>query len=176
MSNGRKVPILGTNFPGSPISMGFVPFSHAMRYWWGNPCISHITKYTIGCESNGKKAPILKEKYEYRFPKFSTYDGFCRIFPVTNFPVFSHSLGFHAFFYAMGNWWENPSISHMRRYTTGLESNGKRNTYFMEKLWKPISLAFPIWWVLLTFRFSMGNSMRKSIHFPCDEVYHRMEI
>ena len=25
-------------------------------------------KYTIECESNGKKEPILWEKYEYQFP------------------------------------------------------------------------------------------------------------
>ena len=37
-------------------------------------------KSTIGWESNGKKAPILWEKYEYQFPRSSPYDGFCCIF------------------------------------------------------------------------------------------------
>ena len=67
-SDWRKVPIcwgkMGANFPGSPNSMDFAAFSHAMGNWWENPCISHIIKYTIGCESNGKKGPILWEKYE----------------------------------------------------------------------------------------------------------------
>ena len=86
---GKK---LGTNFPGSPNLIDFAAFSHAMGNWWGNPCISHVMKYTIGWESNGKKASILWEKYEYQFLRFSKYDGFCRIFPGTKFPDFSNSM------------------------------------------------------------------------------------
>ena len=37
-------------------------------------------KYTIKWESNGKKAPIIWEKYEHQFPRFSPYDEFCCIF------------------------------------------------------------------------------------------------
>ena len=37
-------------------------------------------KSIIGWKSNGKKAPILWEKYEYQFPRSSPYDGFCWIF------------------------------------------------------------------------------------------------
>ena len=37
-------------------------------------------KYTIKWESNGKKSPIIWEKYEHRFPRFSPYDEFCCIF------------------------------------------------------------------------------------------------
>ena len=73
--------LMSTNSPGSPHTMGFVAFSRTMTNWWANPCISHMMKYTIGWESNGKKAPILWEKYEYQFPRFSPYDGFCYIFP-----------------------------------------------------------------------------------------------
>ena len=40
-----------------------------------------MIKYTIGWESDGKEAPILWEKYDYQFPRFSPYDGFCCIFP-----------------------------------------------------------------------------------------------
>ena len=72
---------ISTNFPGSPHSKGFVALSRTMRNWWGNPCISHMMKYTIGWESNGKKAPILWEKYEYQFPWLSPYHEFCCIFP-----------------------------------------------------------------------------------------------
>ena len=49
-----------TNFPGSPNLMNFVVM--------GNSCISHIMKYTIGCESNGRKAPILWENCRSIFP------------------------------------------------------------------------------------------------------------
>ena len=65
-------------------------------------------------------------------------------------------------------------ISHMMKYTRGWESNGK-NTHTMETVWEPISEAFPIRWVLLSFPYN-GKLMRKSMHFPYDEVYHRMEI
>ena len=70
-----------TNFPGFPHTMGFVAFSHAIGNWWENPCISHMMKYTIGWESDGKKLPILRDKYDYQFPMFSPYDGFCCMFP-----------------------------------------------------------------------------------------------
>ena len=35
-----------------------------------NPCISHMIKYTIGWELDGKKGPILWGKYEYQFYRF----------------------------------------------------------------------------------------------------------
>ena len=38
-------------------------------------------KYTIGWESDEKKAPILRDTYEYQFPRFSPHDGFSYIFP-----------------------------------------------------------------------------------------------
>ena len=93
---------------------------------------------------------MLREKYEYQFPRFSTYDGFSRILQRINFPGFSHSMGFPVFYRAMGNVWENPCISHMMKYITGLESN-RKTTHFMEKALEPISQAFPIRWVSLTF-------------------------
>ena len=34
-----------------------------------------MLKYVIGWELARKKAPILWEKYDYRFPRFSPYDG-----------------------------------------------------------------------------------------------------
>ena len=46
---GKKYPYYGksmiTNFPGSPHTMGFVAFSHAMGNWWENPCISHMMRF-----------------------------------------------------------------------------------------------------------------------------------
>ena len=35
---------------------------------------------SMGWESNRKKAPVLWEKYDYQFPRFSAYNGFCCFF------------------------------------------------------------------------------------------------
>ena len=82
---GKKHPYYGksmsTDFPECPHTMGFVTFSRTVENLWGNPYISHMLKYTIGWESDGKKAPILREKYDYRFPRLSPYHGFSCIFP-----------------------------------------------------------------------------------------------
>ena len=98
---GKNHPYYGksvsTNFPGSPHTKGFVAFSHTTRNWWGNSCIFHMLKYTIGWESDGKKAPILWEKYEYQFPRLCPYHGFCCI---------SRTVG---------NLWGNPCIYHMMK-------------------------------------------------------------
>ena len=81
---GKKHPYytksMRTNFPGFPNTVGFVAFSCTMRNCWANPCISHMIKYTIGWRSNGKKAPILWEMYEY-FPDFSLPWVFLLHFP-----------------------------------------------------------------------------------------------
>ena len=156
----------------------WVPIPQAVPIWWillQFLMLWEIDRETHGYESNGKKAPILCEKYEYQFPRFSTYDGSCKIFPETNFPGFSHLMSFSAISYAMGKWWENPCISHMMKYTTGWESNRKDHSFYG----KSVGTNFPGLSHLMGFAdFSnaMGNLMRKPMHFPCNEVYHRMEI
>ena len=55
---------MGTNFWGFAHFMAFAEFSHAIENYLENPYISHVRKSTKGWESNGKKAPILWEKYE----------------------------------------------------------------------------------------------------------------
>ena len=166
---------MGTNFPGSSNSMDFIAFCHAMGNWWRNPRISHITKDTIGCESDGKKLTILSEKYVYQFPRFTIYDGFYRIFPGANFPGFSHLMGFPAFFHAMGNWWENLWISHLMKYTTRWEPNGKNHPFYGKRKETNFS-DLSILMGFADFPNAMGNVIRKPMHFPCDEVYHRMRI
>ena len=71
------------DFSDFPHTMGFVQFSRTVGNLQGNTCISHMLfpKYTIRWESNGKKAPIIWEKYEYHFPRLFPYHGFCCIFP-----------------------------------------------------------------------------------------------
>ena len=72
---------MSINFPDFPHTTGFVGFSHTVGNLRGNPCISHMLKYTIRWESNGKNAPILWEKYEYQFVRLYPDHGFCCIFP-----------------------------------------------------------------------------------------------
>ena len=69
------------NFLDFPHTMCFVAFSRTVGNLWGNQYISHMLKYTIGWKSEGKKAPILWEKYDYRFPRLFPYHGFSCIFP-----------------------------------------------------------------------------------------------
>ena len=118
------------NFPGSPSLMDFAAFSHVMGNWRGNPCISHIIKYTIGCESNGKKAPMLWEKYEFKFsssPHTMGFVGFSRnqiprLFPGTNPKAFLIQWIFLPFSmlweidektYAFLIWWDIPQYGNL---------------------------------------------------------------
>ena len=47
---------MSINFLDFPHTMGFVVFSRTKANLWENPYISHMLKYTIGSESNGKKS------------------------------------------------------------------------------------------------------------------------
>ena len=100
---------------------------------WENPCISHVMKYTTGWESNGKKAPILWEKYEHQFPRSSSHNGFCCILP-----YYGKLMGkpmhfpYDEVYHRMGIGWE-------------------KSTHTMGKVWLPISQVLPIRWVLLHF-------------------------
>ena len=123
----RKVWV--TIFQVLPHTMGLTVFSHVMGNWWENTCISHVTRYTMEWESNWKKAPILWEMYEYQFPRFSPYNGFCCIFlyygKLMVKPMhFPHDDVFHR----MGTLW------------------GKI-THTMGKVWVPISQVLLIRWV-----------------------------
>ena len=121
------------NFPGSPHSKGFVEFSRTMRTWWENPCISHMMKYTVGWESDGKKSPILWKKYEYQFPRLTSFEGFCSIF--------------QHYDKLMGKPMHLPYAEVYHRMRTGWE----KSTPAMGKVWLSISQAFPVPWVLLHF-------------------------
>ena len=151
----------------------FAAFFCAIKNWWEKPCVSHVVKYTIRWESDGKKCTHpLGEKIG------------------TNFPGSSNSMYFTALSHATGNWWGNPCILHIIKYTIGCESNGKKAP---KKVWVPISQVLHIRWALQDFPrnqfytlfpfygFSClfpcyGKLMRKPMHFPYDEVYHRMGI
>ena len=93
---------MSTNFPGSPYMTGFLAFSCSVGNWWGNLCIFQMMKCAIGWECNGKKAPVLWEKYEYHFFSLSSYHGFCLHLPVLReidekihaFPIWWHWLTF----------------------------------------------------------------------------------
>ena len=72
---------MSISFLDFPHTMGFEAFSCAAENLWGSPYISHMLKYTIGWELDGKKAPMLWEKYGYQFSRLSPYHGLRCIFP-----------------------------------------------------------------------------------------------
>ena len=104
--------------------------STMIRHWWKKPCIFDVAKYTKRWESGRRKVPIRWGKNEYQFPRFFTYVGFCGIFPWIDFPHFSHLMGFTIFSSTMGNWWENPWISHVMKYNIRWECNGKNHPFY----------------------------------------------
>ena len=132
---------MGTNFPSFPHLMGFTVFSNAMGNWWENPFTSHVMNNTVGWESNGKKSThSMRKKHPYHGKSMSI-----------NFPDFPHTMDFVAFSHAVGNWWENPCISHIMRlvnffmcYATasGLLSNSKQETGRAQKMQKDEKLVF----------------------------------
>ena len=129
-SNRKRASILWEKyehqFPRFSPTMSFFAFSRTMRNWWGNPCISHMMKYAIGCEFNGKKAPILWEKYEYQFPRLSLHHGFCCIFPYcAKFMGKPMHFPYAEVYHRMGIGWE-------------------RSTHTMGKVWVSISQNLPI--------------------------------
>ena len=93
----------------------------------------------------------------------------------TNFPGLAHSMVFVEFPHTIGNWLENPYISHVMQSTIGWEYNGEKSTHTMGKVWVPISQVLPIRWVLLDF-FVQWKIDGKTMHFPCNKRYHRMGI
>ena len=137
---GKKYPCYGKsmsiNFPDfPPHTMGFASFSRSVGNLWGNPCISHMLKYTIGWELNVKKAPIIWEKYEYQFPRLSPYHGFCFIFLCCEKFMGKHKhFPFSEVYHRMGIGWE-------------------KSTHTMGKVWLSISQTFPVPWDLLHFPF-----------------------
>ena len=134
---GKKHPYYGKIMSISsldfPHTMGFVAFFRTMGNLWGNPYIYHMLKYTMGWEWDGKKAPVLWENYDYRFPRLSPYHGFCCIFlycgKFMGKPIhFSYAEVYH-------------------RMGIGSE----KSTHAMGTVWLSISKLFPIPWVLLHF-------------------------
>ena len=51
-----------------------------------------------------------------------------------------NSMDFAVFSHAMGQWWENPCISHIIKYTKGYESIGKK----APMLWEKYEYQFPM--------------------------------
>ena len=67
-------------FPSFSRYNRFCCISCATGDYWGNTCISHMLKHTIGQEMDEKKVTTPSEKYEYQLSRFSSYNGFCCIF------------------------------------------------------------------------------------------------
>ena len=129
-----------------------------MENWWGNPCISHIIKYTIECESNGKKAPILWEKYEYQFPRFSTYNGFLKDIFGNQFPRLSPFDGFGCLFPCYGKLMrKHMYFAFDEAYHIKWESNDKKKCWYYRKSMSTSCPGSPHSMGFVTFSCSMGN-------------------
>ena len=92
-----------------------------------------MMKYTIRRKLDWKNVPILWEKYDCQFPKFSPYDGFSCIFPYYGKLMLKHThFPYDEVYHKMG---------------IGRE----KSTHTMGEVWLPISQVLAIRWVLLHF-------------------------
>ena len=83
--------------------------------------------------------------------------------------------GFCCIFQAIGNWWEKPCISYVVKYKIGWESNGRKFPILWGKYWYqfPNLSQFKGFHCIVLY---YGKLMGKHMHFPYNEVHHRMEI
>ena len=132
----------------------FAAFSRAIKNWWEKSSVSHVVKYSI---------------------RWKKCTGFCKIFPGTNFPGFSHLTCFHAFPHAMGNRWENLCIFHVMKFNIKWESNGKTASIRREKYEYQFLRFSPCDGFCCIFLY-YGKLMGKPMHFPYAELSHRMGI
>ena len=80
-------------------------------------------------------------------------------------PDFPHTMGFVASSRTVGNLWGNSCISHMLKYTTGWESDGKKASI----LWGKYEYQFPKLSTCHGFCCTfpqIGKFMGKPMHFP----------
>ena len=154
-----------------PISMVFADFSKIMRNWWEKQSISHVIKYTIGWESNGKDHPYYGKSMSTNSPGSPHTMGIVgySLEPISQ----TFSIRWDWLFFPMLS--VNTCITHVMKCTRECESNWKKAPI----LWQNYEYQFP--------RFSpydgfcclflyYGKLMWKPMHFPYDEVYHRMGI
>ena len=137
--------------------MDLALFSHVMANGWENTCISHVMKYTINGNLIRKNHPCYGKSMN------------------TKFPSSSHTMSFVAFSCIMGNWWGNPSILDMKKYTIGCESYEEKSSIPWEKYEYLFSSFTPYDRFLWTSPY-YEKLMGKPMHFPYDEVYDRMGI
>ena len=158
-------------------------------------------KYTIKWESNGKKTPIIWEKYKHQFPRFSPYDEFCCIFlyyeKLTGKPM---HFPYDEVYHRMGIGWEKstytmgisfPDFSHtmsfvvfsrtvgnlwgILKYTIGWELDGKKAPILWKKYGYRSPRLSPYHGFCCIFSYC-GKFMGKPMYFPYAEVYHKMGI
>ena len=83
--------------------------------------------------------------------------------------IILRQINLNAIAHTIKNWWGNPCISHVMKYTVGWESHGRKSTHIMGNLWVPISQVLPIRWVLLHLPYH-GKLMWKPMHFPHSDI------
>ena len=74
-------------------------------------------------------------------------------------------MGFPAISYALGNWQENPCISHMMKYTTEWQSNGENHPFYG----KSMGTNFP------SIPHLMGFTMLWEIWWENPCIFHAMK-
>ena len=86
-----------------------------------------------------------------------------------------HRTNFTASAHAMRNWRENPCIFDVLQNTIGWEYDGRK----VAMLWEKYGYLYPrssqqggFYCIFLCYEKLIRNTM----HFPCNEVYHRMGI
>ena len=82
---------------------------------------------------------------------------------------------FAEFSHAIGNWLENPYVCYVMKSTIGWESNCKKAPILWEKYEYQFPRSSPYDGFCCIFLYH-GKFMWEPIHFPYDQVYHRMGI
>ena len=90
----------------------------------------------------------------------------------TNFPGSCNLMDFASFSCAVENWWGNPSIFQVTKYTMGWESNGKKCSYYGKSMSTNFPESPPYDIIFLSYEKLKGKPM----HFPYGEVYRRMRL
>ena len=166
---------ISTNFSDFPHTTGFFSFSRTMGNWLGDSCISHIIKYTIGYNLMGKECPYYGKIMSTNFPGFLHTMGLAGL----SWEAIPQAFSIRWIFLSFLMLWETDGKNHAFPIWWSILQDGnlmEKLTHFINKNMRtnfpgpPHSMGFA------EFSNPMENLMRRSTHFLCDEVYHRMGI
>ena len=100
-----------------------------------------------------------------------------------NFSGFPHSMSFPPMSHTLGNWQENSCVSHMMKYTTGWQSNGKSHPFYGKSVETnfsgiPHSMGFTLlwgsWWenpfIFHVMKYTIGWESNGKKHPHCGAI------